>query len=337
VKRSLCLITVLLALVVASTACTQRDLATTSCMDGSRPVYQVPANPGAHWPSSKLLLADGTTVDARGRTFDDSELDAQGFGVGIKFHNPVGSRDDLCVVGGTLTSSLDPENTPWATWHRVVGMTVLTPNIHLVGTRIYNQGDGISFESTATNWSVTGVRVDGPNGQSGYIHDDCIQNDNMHNGLVDDSKFDGCTVFLSAIDNSAPYTDGGANRLEVRNSLVWVRPFHNSYKTDKYGFDRHGGFFKWASTPSKDGVAPKLDVHDSTFRADDPAAYGGNSNGFLGLPEGSTCNNVTLINTQAWPADELASWTRQCTNLTLATTSTWDAQVRTWDANHPAL
>ena len=36
--------------------------------------------------------------------------------------------------------------------------------------------------------------------------------------------------------------------------------------------------------PVEDGVAPKLNVHDSTFRADDPAAYGGNANGFLGLP-----------------------------------------------------
>ena len=28
---------------------------------------------------------------------------------------------------------------------------------------------------------------------------------------------------------------------------------------------------------------------------------------------------MTLINSQTWPADELASWTSQCTNLTLAT------------------
>jgi hypothetical protein len=219
----------------------------------------------------------------------------------------------------------------------VAGLTVLTTNFQVVGTRIYNQGDGIEFDPTATNWRVVGVRMDGPNGSSGYIHDDCIQNDGMNSGVVDDGKFDGCTVFMSSIDNTSPYTNGGSNRVEVKNSLVWVRPFHNSYNTAKYGFDRHGGFFKWAATPSKDGVAPKLSVHDSTFRADDPGAYGGNANGFLGLPPGTACNNVTLINTQAWPADELASWTSQCTNLTLATTSTWNAKVSAWNSDHPAL
>ena len=118
----------------------------------------------------------------------------------------------------------------------------------------------------------------------------------MNSGVVDDSKFDGCTVFMSSMDNSSPFVNGGTNRVEVKNSLVWLRPFHNSYNTTKYGFDRHGGFFKWAQTPATDGVAPKLSVHDSVFRSDDPAAYGGNANGFLGLPPGTSCNNVTLVN-----------------------------------------
>ncbi len=336
-SRKLLVIPLVLALLAVAAACTPRDAASSACTDGSRPIYRVPADPASHWPSSLLLLADGTTVDARGRTFDDSELDANGFGVGVKFHNPVGSRDDLCMLGGTITSGIDPEATPWTTWHRVAGLTVLTADFHVVGTRIYNQGDGIEFDPTATNWRVTGVRIDGANGASGYIHDDCIQNDAMNSGVVDDSKFDGCTVFMSAMDNSSPFWDGGSNRVEVKNSLVWVRPYHNSYNTAKYGYDRHGGFFKWASNPAKDGVAPKLDVHDSTFRADDPGAFGGNANGFLGLPPGTTCNNVTLVNSQTWPAAELASWTSQCTNLTLATTSTWNAKVSTWDADHPAL
>jgi hypothetical protein len=336
-KRSYLVLPLVIALLAVAAACTPTDVAVVGCTDDSRPIYRVPANPSDHWPSSMLLLPDNTTVDARGRTFDDSELDEDGFAVGVKFHNPVGSRDNLCMLGGTITSSLDPENTSWSTWHRVAGMTVLTPNFQVIGTRIYNQGDGVHFDPTATNWKVTGLRIDGPSGGSGYIHDDCIQNDSMNTGVVDDSKFDGCTVFMSSMDNSAPYTNGGSNRVEVKNSLVWVRPFHNSYNTTKYGFNRHGGFFKWAATPTKDGVAPKLTVRDSVFRSDDPAAYGGNANGFLGLPPGTTCTNVTLINTHTWPADELASWTSQCTNLTLATTSTWNAKVATWDADHPVM
>jgi len=335
-KRSIVAIPVALAILVAAVACTPRDAVATSCLDGSRPIYVVPGNPTTRWPSSTLPLANGTAVDARGRTFDDTVPNSSGFYTAVKYHQQAGTRDDLCMVGGTLSSSLDPENTPWTTWHRSTGLTVLTTNFQVVGSRIYNQGDGISFASTATDWKVTGIRVDGPNGTSGYVHDDCIQNDAMNSGVIDDSKLDGCMVFLSGLDQES-HTDGHANRVEVKNSLVWLRPYHNSYSTAKYGFDQHGGFFKWASDPATEGVAPKLDVHDSVFRADDPALYGGNANGFLGLPPGTSCNNVTLINTQAWPTKDLASWKNQCTNLTLATTSTWNAKVAAWDAVHPSM
>ena len=202
----------------------------------------------------------------------------------------------------------------------------MTPNFQVVGTRIYNQGDGIAFASTATNWKVTGLRIDGPNGTSGYVHDDCIQNDAMNNGVIDDSKFDGCMVFLSAIDQETPHRrprqPGRGQELARLAAALPQQLQHGEVRLRP-----HGGFFKWASDPASEGVAPKLDVHDSTFRADDPALYGGNANGFLGLPPGTSCNNVTLINTQAWPAKDLASWKNQCTNLTLATTSTWNAKV----------
>ena len=336
-SRKHLVIPLVLALFAVAAACTPRDAAAGACTDGKRPIYRVPATAVSTWPGGLLKLADHTTIDASSRSFNDSVLDANGFGTGVKYHYKDTSRHDLCMVGGTITSTIDPENTPWETWHRVTGLSVLTPDFEVIGTRIYNQGDGIEFDPTATNWKITGVNIDGPNGRSGYIHDDCIQNDSMNSGVIDDAKFDGCTVFLSSMDNSAPFTNGGGNRVEIKNTLVYLRPYHNSYNTAKYGYDRHGGFFKWAANAATDGVAPKLDVHDSTFRADDPGAFGGNANGFLGLPPGTTCNNVTLINTNAWPADELASWTSQCTNLTLATTSTWNSKTAAWDADHPAL
>ena len=84
-------------------------------------------------------------------------------------------------------------------------------------------------------------------------------------------------------------------------------------------------------------MPPQLYVHDSMFRADSPAAFGGNFNGMLGLPPGTRCNNVTLINTARWPARDLASWTSQCTNITFGTTADWNAAVAAWDQAHPTL
>ncbi len=88
---------------------------------------------------------------------------------------------------------------------------------------------------------------------------------------------------------------------------------------------------------SRDGVAPQLYVHDSTFRADSPAPYGGNANGMLGLPPNTRCDHVTLINTATWPAKDLASWTSQCTHITFGTTADWNAKVATWNNLHPAI
>ena len=50
-----------------------------------------------------------------------------------------------------------------------------------------------------------------------------------------------------------------------------------------------------ASTPGQ-GTPPQLNVHDTVFRADQRAYYGGNGTGFLGLPPGTQCDGVTLAN-----------------------------------------
>jgi hypothetical protein len=85
------------------------------------------------------------------------------------------------------------------------------------------------------------------------------------------------------------------------------------------------------------GTPPALSVVDSMFFADSPAPYGGNANGYLSLPAGTTCRNVILIGTETWPERELASWQEQCTDLTLGTAADWDAATAAWDAAHPPM
>jgi hypothetical protein len=328
-----------IALVLTAVACTPRDTATSSCLGGSRPIVVVQAPTYERWPGGLFQLADNTAIDARGRVFDNSVLDSDGYGLAVKLDDVTGSRNNLCFVGGSISTTIDPENTPWTTWHRVTGMTVVTADAHIVGTSFSDEGDGISFASTATNWSVVGVAAVGATGSPGaYIHDDCIQNDGMNSGLIDDSLFDGCMDFLSSIwGSTGTPADGSANTVEVSNTLVRLQPYYNSYDTAKYGFDQHGGFFKWAMVPATDGVPPQLYVHDSVFRSDTPAHYSGNLNGWLALPPNTRCDNVTLVGTSAWPLSDIASWTSQCTNLTFGTTSTWDTDVANWKSNHPTM
>ena len=336
-KRTLPVLLATAALLAIAVACSPRDAAASACFDGSRPLHLIqPLNQTRYSPDVKTVLPDHTTLDALGVTFDDTTLDSSGYGIAVKMYDETGSRDDLCFIGGSIISSMDAVNTPWTTWHKVVGMTVLTPDFEVVGTHFFNQGDAIAFPSTtATNWRVVGVAVDGGTTyDGGFIHDDCVENDSMNAGVIDDSKFDGCADFLSSVGTAGSI--GGTNLVEVRNTLVRVESMYNSYDPAKYGYDQHGGFFKWASIPSQ-GVPPQLYVHDSTFRADSPAVFAGNANGWLALPPGARCNNVTLINTASWPAQDLASWTSQCTNLTFGTTADWDAKVAAWDSAHPGL
>lgn len=322
------------ALLLVGAACTPRDTAENACLGGSRPIITTPPVNVDRWPSSSLLIPNGTAIDARSSTFEDSTWDSAGYEVALKFHEVAGTRENVCFVGGVVFSDFDPENTTFDEWHRHYGLIVLQPGFELVGTSFRNQGDLVVFGANATDWKITGVKADGDGVLAhGYIHDDCIENDAMNSGTVVDSKFDGCNIFMSSLGTAV---DGSANTVEVSRTLVRLRPFHESFNPAKYGYDQTGGFFKWA-TPGPGGTPPQLVVRDSIFRADQRAYYGGNSNGFLGLPPGTVCDNVTLVGTAAWPAADLASWTSQCTNLTIGTSADWDAAVADWDADHPAM
>jgi hypothetical protein len=332
----------LLVLVAVSVSCTARDVAVGMCRDEARPVLVVGDQHTVPWPAPSTFIANSTTIEAGGQTWVYDEPSPSGHRVGVKIHRPdlVNSqRVDLCFVGGTVNTTLHAETTPWTTWHDTYGFVQENPDATVVGLRLFNTGDGITFTYRAERWKVVGVGADGGAMFPGaYVHDDCIENDGMFEGAVLDSKFDGCHVFLSANAGRVlpDPPDGTGKTVLVQDTLVRLQGYEQSYDTDTYGFGRHGGFFKFSSVPSM-GIPPRLEVRRSTFRSDDPAAYGGNANGNLGLPPGSICEDVMLIGTETWPADELQSWTDQCTGLSFGTTIDWHLRAANWDTTHPDL
>jgi len=331
-----------LVLVATVVACTPRDVAVDLCRDEARPILEVPDPHTVPWPSPSAFIANGTTIEAAGRVWVHDEPSDSGHRVGVKIHRPdePGSqRMDLCFLGGRLQTTLHPETTPWATWHDTYAFVQENPDATVVGVRLFNTGDGIAFTHRARRWRVVAVRADGGRSYPGaYIHDDCVENDGMFDGDIIDSKFDGCHVFLSAnageVLPNPP--DGTGRTVRVERTLVRLQGYEQSFDPAKYGTDRHGGFFKFSGQPEW-GIPPQLVVRDSTFRSDEPAPYGGNANGQLGLPPGSICEDVMLIGTAAWPARDLRSWVDQCDGLTLGTVADWNRQVAEWDADHPDL
>ena len=334
-KRSPLLIILALALAATTIACSARDVAESECLDKGRPIYTVPAH-GTPWPGSTVQLPNGTTIDARGDDFDGTVYNAGGWATSIKIHRQTGVRSDLCFVGGRVFSNIDPVNTPFERFHDSAGIRAETADLHFVGTQIRNVGDGFQYGWPATDWRLTGIRADGNGVMSGAsIHDDCIENDAMNSGVVDDSKFDGCHVFMSSTGGSG--YDGSDNTVVVRNSLVRLQAMYNSFDPPKYGYNQHGGFFKWSGGAAADGIPPKLVIDNVTFRSDEVAKYGGNVNGWLALPPNTDCGSVTLVGTAAWQERDIASFVNQCDSVTFGTIATWNAAVAEWDANHPVL
>jgi uncharacterized tellurite resistance protein B-like protein len=212
--------------VAVAAACTPRDVAVGLCRDPERPVIEVPDNHTVPWPSPSLFITNGTTIEAAGQRWIHDEPSASGHRIGVKFHRPDEGgveRMDVCFVGGDLYTTMHPETTPWSVWHDTYAFVQENRNATVVGVRLFNTGDGIAFTHRAHDWRVVGVRADGRGVFEGaYIHDDCIENDGMFEGLIVDSKFDGCNTFLSA-NTGALFEvppDGTGRTVRIERTLV---------------------------------------------------------------------------------------------------------------------
>ena len=108
-----------------------------------------------------------------------------------------------------------------------------------------------------------------------FIHDDCIENDQLYTGVVEDSLLDGCYVAFSARPSSGDSVDGHENTETFRDNVVRLQPMPTVYKGRAPG---NGGFFKWDDKAHR---APRLVVQDNVFRVDQRPNHQ-----TLGLPDG---------------------------------------------------
>src|SRR2546423_927465 len=173
--------------------------------------------------------ASGTKFDATAAQWLLNTPDVWGF---------IGSGANLCWHGGQVLGTVPPA-TPYEDalngYHLMYGVDVHGASPVVEGLTIFTGGDGITFDAAGdANWTVRGIHMT-------YIRDDCIENDFLNSGLVDDSFFDGCYDFMSARAYGANAPDGRANTVTVQNSLIRVQAMDKLYPgipTPGYG-----GFF----------------------------------------------------------------------------------------------
>lgn len=262
--RKFGIVAIILGLLATLTACRTTASATDDCLNRSN-IIELADGPRGRFPGSRFATPPGSGIDARGTIW---EVDNP-YPVVFEDHPP-NTRHDLCMVGGDISNPNPHETTTWAEWHGMSGLTVKRPDFEGLQTKITNVGDALRFTGQATNWELRGVHVT-------RAHDDCVENDGMNSGIVDDSFFDGCYVFYSARRPQGEGKDGGANTFTLTDSLVRLEHMPSVYNGDPNG--GHGPFFKLSANPDF-GRSPRMVIRDTVFRADDPSY-----NGSMGVPK----------------------------------------------------
>lgn len=275
----------------------------TSCLARAGPVISLSGVKTS--PYVNMRLADNTKVDASGAYFMTSAT------------NPVilGGGSNICYVRGETLGALPP-STAWSPMHDTYAFKVMgIPNFTLEGVRQFDYGDGITIKGNSSNWTIRGVYFK-------YMRDDCIENDWVNSGTVEDSFFDGCFQGFS----SRPYTgtqDGSTNGVVVKNSLFRLQHMDKGY-TDP----GHGGFFKWSEK------GPMVSLHNNIYRVDEHSQHKNHS---FGPPAGKLkdCSNNVMIWLGPGPfPEQLPSCYRVLTGA--EGLAYWNEAVARWKAAHPA-
>ncbi len=232
----------------------------------------------------------------------------------------------ITIRGGNVIGGYD-RNLSWTEMHDMNNAAIAVDNagVTVDGLRADNVEDGVR-PRRGDVFTVRNVHLS-------YVRDDCIENDHVQTGLVDDSLFDGCYTAFSARPSAAIVDSGfdGSDKLwTIQNSLIRVQamPGPSTPTPDNLAY---GTFFKWHlwDNPSA-SLSPKLALHGNVFMADRVGQAGADR---MGIPPGqlASCSNNVMVwlGSGPYPAP-LPS----CFTVT-TDRAVWDAAVASWLARHP--
>jgi hypothetical protein len=254
-------------------------------------------------------LAPSTRIDARLATFLASPAN--------RYPINLGGGDGMCLAGGAVLGQYD-RALGWEAMHDMNNAGVAAANrLQTVdGVRVDNVTDGIRPQ--AGPFTIREAWLT-------YVRDDCVENDHLRGGLIEDSLFDGCYVGVSARPSDeilASRDHGRGELLTVRRSLIRLEPMPGPRDGSPTELG-HGRFFKW------DRLAGPLALHANVFMAEQ-AGQGGPDT--LGVPEHlvSCANNVMVwLGAGMFPTSLPACFT------VVTDRAVWDDAVARWKARHP--
>jgi hypothetical protein len=279
-----------------------------ACLAQDGPLVEVSADADERY--SERDLDASTRIDARGAVFHASSAN--------RYPISLAGDGGVCVAGGTVLGQAD-RNDSWEASHDVnsFGIAWSNPDLVVDGLRVDDVTDGVRPYDGARNFTVRDAWLS-------YIRDDCIENDHVHGGLIDDSLFDGCYVGIAARPTpgiEAEGYDGRDQVLTITRSLIRLQrmPGPRSGR----GSDRgHGVLFKWHD------LAPRIALHGNVFLVEE-AAFDGSDMGFPDRIESCSDNVLVWLGEGEYPEP-----LPDCVQLTRDRRA-WDDAVAGWHARNP--
>jgi hypothetical protein len=267
---------------------------------------------------NNLVLAPQTWIDARSATFLA--------GPGNLYPVNLGGDDGVHLVGGSLLGQFD-RNWSWDQMHGLNNAGVAFTNAELTvdGLRIDNVTDGVRPRSGGM-FTIRNTWIS-------YARDDCVEDDHLQDGLIDDSLFDGCYVAISSRPSPAIIAsgyDGRGKVLTIENSLIRLQPLPGPRGASPDGLG-HAGFFKWHNWDNPEtSLSPDLALHGNVFMAERAGQVSADR---MGIPPGrlqSCANNIMVwLGPGNFPASLPACFT------VTTDRAVWDSAVAGWIARHP--
>jgi len=274
-----------------------------ACLFASGPLIKLTGRRTKGYSNRKL--APHTRIDARGATFIASPDN----------HYPISidGGGGVCVAGGAIRGDYD-RSLDWQTMHDMNNAGVSFANPATVdGVRIDNVTDGIRPRGTGP-FTIREVHLS-------YLRDDCVENDHLEGGLIEDSLFDGCYVAISERPSPSENVNGSHDVLTIRGSLIRLQPMPGPRDGTPSELG-NGEFFKWSDQ------ATKLALVDNIFMAEKTSQGGPDT---MGVPNLGDCahNVMVWLGRGNYPTKLPACFT------VTSDRSVWDNAVADWVRRHP--
>jgi hypothetical protein len=270
-------------------------------------------------------LSPGTVIDATGATFIHcSQPDPSAPCRENIYPITVGpiSSAGVCWAGG-IVEGANRLDASWSEMHdpNNAGFAFENASFTVDGVRIHNTGDGIRPRGGAEGFVIKNVWVS-------HVRDDCVENDHMNGGLIDDSLFDGCYRGFSS-RHSDPSERGPDNVVTIQNTLMRLEAMPFPSDGGDLG---HKTFFKINDWGDPNGQSPRYALYNNIFMAEQA---GDTSDEKMGLPPGKIAGCANNIMVWLGPGDYPADLSDCFTVVKDA--SVWDNARADWIARHPEI